>query len=57
MIGDAAADAAITAIEAADVAPQRRPILTHCQVKECFIVISSSAKFLKIHLETAWLDL
>ena len=33
VIGDAAAEAAITAIERADVAPQKRPILTHCQVR------------------------
>ena len=32
VIGDAAAEAAISAIEAADVARERRPILTHCQV-------------------------
>ncbi len=32
MIGDAAAEAAITAIKEAKVAPEKRPILTHCQV-------------------------
>ena len=33
VIGDAAADAILTAIETANVAPEKRPILTHCQVR------------------------
>jgi predicted amidohydrolase YtcJ len=37
VIGDAAADAALTALEYADVAPQKRPILTHCQVQSTHI--------------------
>ena len=32
VIGDAAADAALDAMEYAKVAPEKRPILTHCQV-------------------------
>jgi len=31
-IGDTAADVALTALEAVDVAPEKRPILIHCQV-------------------------
>lgn len=31
-IGDAAADLALTAIQHAKVAPQKRTLLTHCQV-------------------------
>ena len=38
MIGDAAAEAALDALCFADVAPEKRPILTHCQV-----MISSSS--------------
>lgn len=32
VIGDAAADAVLTALETVQVAPEKRPILTHCQI-------------------------
>ena len=32
VIGDRAAEATIEALEKAEVTPERRPILTHCQV-------------------------
>lgn len=31
-IGDAAADAVLTALEISRVAPEKRPIIVHCQV-------------------------
>ena len=40
MIGDAAAELALTALETVGVAPEKRPILTHCQVKIRKIVIT-----------------
>ena len=45
IIGDKAADAALTALEAAEVTPERRPILTHCQVQYAYNMKITRAYF------------
>ena len=42
VIGDRAAEAAIEAFEKAQITPEKRPILTHCQVGSCYLQVTVS---------------